>query len=120
MNGIIHSINHGEVTALVLPDLSSAFDTVDHPTLINVLQHRFAIDGVILNWFESYLANRSQSSTTAMPHLLAFHNLLSIPAAFQNADARLVTNTKPWAHITPVLKQLHWLPANIGSSTNYA
>ena len=61
MNDIIRSIDHGEVTALVLLDLSAVFDTVDHPTLINVLQHCFAIDGVVLNWFESYLANRSQS-----------------------------------------------------------
>ena len=28
----------------------------------------------------------------------------------QNAAARIVTRTKPTEHITPVLKQLHWLP----------
>ena len=28
----------------------------------------------------------------------------------QNAAARLVTNTRKYAHITPVLKSLHWLP----------
>ena len=28
----------------------------------------------------------------------------------QNASARLLTNTPKYAHITPVLKELHWLP----------
>ena len=28
----------------------------------------------------------------------------------QNAAARLITNTRKYAHITPVLKSLHWLP----------
>ena len=60
-NDIIRAVDRGEVTALVLLDLSAAFDTVDHQTLINVLRERFAIDGVALSWFESYLANRSQS-----------------------------------------------------------
>ena len=28
----------------------------------------------------------------------------------QNSAARLITRTKKYSHITPVLKQLHWLP----------
>ena len=28
----------------------------------------------------------------------------------QNAAARLVTNTRKYSHITPVLRSLHWLP----------
>ena len=28
----------------------------------------------------------------------------------QNSAARVLTHTKPWQHITPTLKQLHWLP----------
>jgi hypothetical protein len=59
-NDIIRSIDRGEITALVLLDLSSAFDTVDHQTLIDVLQKRFAVDGTALIWFQSYLTNRTQ------------------------------------------------------------
>ena len=61
MNDIIRAIDRGEVTALVLLDLSSAFDTVDHSTLLDTLHHRFAVEGKPLLWFESYLTNRSQS-----------------------------------------------------------
>ena len=28
----------------------------------------------------------------------------------QNSAARVLTRTRPWQHITPTLKQLHWLP----------
>jgi hypothetical protein len=40
---------------------SSAFDTVDHPTLLSVLNKRFCVSGCALSWFQSYLTNRSQS-----------------------------------------------------------
>jgi hypothetical protein len=42
-------------------DLSSAFDTVDHPTLLSVLNKRFCVSGCALSWFQSYLTNRTQS-----------------------------------------------------------
>jgi len=61
MNDIILAIDAGEVSALVLLDLSAAFDTVDHATLLDVLHHRFAMTGVPLTWFKSYLTNRSQA-----------------------------------------------------------
>ena len=61
MNDIILAIDHGKVTALVLLDLSAAFDTVDHTTLLDVLNRRFAVEGTSLLWFKSYLTNRSQS-----------------------------------------------------------
>jgi len=61
MNDIIRAIDRGEITALVLLDLSAAFDTVDHQTMLDVLHHRFSIEAVPLLWFESYLSNRTQS-----------------------------------------------------------
>jgi len=40
MNDIIRAIDRGEVIALVLLDLSAAFDTVEHCTLLDVLHRR--------------------------------------------------------------------------------
>jgi len=37
-------------------------------------------------------------------------NLLRKVQSVQNAAARLLTNTRRRVHITPVLRQLHWLP----------
>ena len=36
----------------------------------------------------------------------------------QNTLARVVTNTSKFEHITPILKNLHWLPINNASITN--
>jgi len=57
MNDIIRAMDRGEVTALVLLDLSAAFDTVDHCTLLDVLHRPFAVEGIPLLWFNSYLTN---------------------------------------------------------------
>jgi hypothetical protein len=60
-NDLVRAIDKGHVTALVLLDLSAAFDTVDHKLLIEVLKNRFSFDGIALDWFQSYLDNRSQT-----------------------------------------------------------
>ena len=59
-NDILMAINKQCVTLLVLLDLSSAFDTLNHQTLLNTLHSEFGIDGTALLWFKSYLFNRSQ------------------------------------------------------------
>ena len=46
--------------ALVLLDLSAAFDTINHEKL-HRLETRFGINGTALDWFRSYLSNRSQA-----------------------------------------------------------
>ena len=41
-------------------DLSTAFDTVDHNLLLSRLEPKFSIRGKALQWFISYLSQRSQ------------------------------------------------------------
>ena len=46
------------VTAVVILDLSAAFDTVDHNQLLYVLNKRFSISEHALQWYEQYLKPR--------------------------------------------------------------
>ena len=53
-------MNRQHATPLVLLDLSSPFDTVDHDIMIRRLEMSFRITGTALQWLRSYLSVRSQ------------------------------------------------------------
>ena len=60
MNDVLLNRNSQQVTLIVLLDLSAAFDTVNHDILLERLDKDIGMRGVTLNWFRSYLSNRSQ------------------------------------------------------------
>ncbi len=45
---------------MVILDLSAAFDTIDHHVLLSRLSSVINMSGPVLDWFMSYLSNRSQ------------------------------------------------------------
>ena len=57
---ILSNMNEGKVTGAIFLDLKKAFDTVSHRLLLKKL-HSYGITGHTLQWFESYLKNRSQA-----------------------------------------------------------
>ena len=57
---ICKAMDKKEITAMVLIDLSKAFDSLCHRTLLTKLKELGASNEA-LNWFESYLTNRMQS-----------------------------------------------------------
>ena len=60
LSDIYHAVDQGDIVALLLLDLSAAFDTVDHPILIKRLEHSFGISDAALSWFRSYLSDRKE------------------------------------------------------------
>jgi len=53
LSDILLAINSGDLAALVILDLSAAFDTVNHAVLLRRLD-TFWIRGTALHWFKSY------------------------------------------------------------------
>ena len=60
-NDIVDNMDNGKVTALTLPNLSAAFDSIDHLILLQRLHKYFGISGPALQWFTSYFSDRYQS-----------------------------------------------------------
>ena len=54
-NDLLMAMDKGQVTLLVLLDLSSAFGTVEHEILLERLMSTIRLRGKVLSWFESYL-----------------------------------------------------------------
>ena len=75
-NDILIGIGNGKITALILLDLSAAFDTVDHNILISWLHNYLGIQDQALNWCKSYLPNRPQyvriDTATSHPTVLDY------------------------------------------------
>lgn len=54
-NDILLGVDSGSPVALLLLDLSAAFDTVNHDILIDRLRDQVGIQGLALDWVYSYL-----------------------------------------------------------------
>ena len=60
VNDILSALDNNKVSALLLLDLSAAFDTIDHNILLSRLRSFFGIQSTALEWFGSYLSDRYQ------------------------------------------------------------
>ena len=58
---IFRAIDQQQLTAMVLIDLSKAFDSICHSTLLRKLRS-LGTSSQALKWFESYLTDRKQST----------------------------------------------------------
>jgi len=59
-NDILMSMESQQVTALIMLDLSAAFDTVNHTILLQRLEKCVGVTGKALQWIASYLSDRKQ------------------------------------------------------------
>ena len=73
VNDLLMSLDKGKVSVLTLLDLSAAFDTIDHSILLSRLEYVFGVSYSVLDWFHSYLTNRTQ--------LVTIQNCKSSPAS---------------------------------------
>jgi len=76
---ILSALDTGDVAVLTLLDLSAAFDTVDHATLLRRLKTSYGIGGSVLEWFTSYLSSRIESVRCGMSTSDASAVLCGVP-----------------------------------------
>lgn len=67
-NDLLMQADAVDFSVLVLLDLSTAFDTVEHSVLIESLRQRAGASRIMLTWFSYYLSNRTFS------HVLSVEN----------------------------------------------
>ena len=53
------SLDKGNISVLALLDISSSFDTIDHPILVHRLHTDLGFTDTVLQWFSSYLTDRT-------------------------------------------------------------
>jgi hypothetical protein len=75
-NDILEALDKGSATVLIMLDLSAAFDTIDHQTLLKRFERVFGISGHALEWVSSYLCDRYQ--------VVAIDSELSKPVLLQH------------------------------------
>jgi len=76
LSDILLALDTGNLAMLTLLDLSAAFDSVDHHTLLQRLQTSYGLDGNVMNWFASYLHGRVQyvccAATSSTPSAVEY------------------------------------------------
>ena len=78
-NDILSKKDSHQATALVSIDLSAAFDLVDHDVLVKRLDNYFGFSATVLDWFKSFLSDRSQcvilgsARSKVLPYYKVFH-----------------------------------------------
>ena len=78
-NDLLMAVDRGQMSALCLLDLPSAFDTVDHDLLLQRLACQFGLCGTVLQWIQSCLSCRT--FRVVYGDVLAFivHVMCSVP-----------------------------------------
>ena len=72
-------MEHKQVTAMIMIDLSAAFDTVDHNILLEVLNKKSEIEGTPFQWFSSYLRPRRCKVNISLNYSIEKQLQFSVP-----------------------------------------
>ena len=98
-NDLNLAMERSQVSALILLDLSAAFDTVDHTILLSRLSSSFGITNSALSVFSSYLSNRSQTVLIDQSQSHKLPLLLGVPQGSVLGPLLFTLYTTPLSHL---------------------
>ena len=98
-NGLLRVVDNRCCVVLLLLDLSAAFDTVDYNLLLSRLESKFAIRGKELQWFKSYLSQRSQFVRIDLDKSLSHELNCGVPQGSGLGPVLYLLYTSPVAYI---------------------
>ena len=108
-NDICMNMNSGKTTALVLLDLSAAFDTLDHSSILSSCTSGwYGIAGTALNWVRSYLSNRVQKVKLLDKLGEPFKTDYGAPQGFILGPLLFTLYTTPLSSVISRLNICHW------------
>ena len=76
---VLSALDTGNIAMLTLLDLSAAFDSVDHNTLLQRLRKSYGLGGKVIDWFTSYLSNKKQQVRTTTSSSVPSAVLFEVP-----------------------------------------
>ena len=76
VNDLFLSPSKSNISVIALLDFSSEFDTIDHPILVHRLHTDFGFTDTVLQWFSSYLSDRTHFVSLSS-HCSAFTHVRS-------------------------------------------
>ena len=98
-NDLLRASDRRQVTALVLLDLSSAFDTIDHQILLDRLASFYGFSGLALSLLRSYLSDRTHHVVVQSSSSPAFHITTGVPQGSVLGPLLFSLYTSPISHI---------------------
>jgi hypothetical protein len=87
---MLNAMDQGHVGALMLLDLSAAFDTVDHRILDDVMRRRFGVSGSALDWLADFLKDRTQIVRAGGSESAALTLKYGVPQGSVNGPKRFI------------------------------
>ena len=98
-NDLLLAIDKGLEAILILLDFSSAFDTIDHTTMIHRFHDIYGFDGAVLQWLTSYLEDRTQIITLNRVQSEAFPLAWGVPQGSVMGPLDFILYTGPLSNV---------------------
>lgn len=102
----------GGAVFMAMLDLSAAFDTVDHEILLKRLEVTMGVNDAALNWFKSYLTNRSMKVCVESVYSASKSLSVAVPQGSQGGPQLYSDYTQPLGELIRTIRLLYHMYAD--------